>query len=110
MLFLLICAILFIRVICGFIRFNQRFLRQNTGQFREGGTEKEKCGKRVGICKNLLPRLRAVQAREVSRGVGKIRLMEREPVMAEAFRGSGKSTFFTLLDPVMRSSMANAIL
>jgi hypothetical protein len=30
----------------------------------------------------------------------KIRLMEREPVMVEAFRGSGKSTFFTLLDPI----------
>ncbi len=30
----------------------------------------------------------------------KIRLMEKEPILLEAFRGSGKSTFFTLLDPV----------
>jgi predicted phage terminase large subunit-like protein len=30
----------------------------------------------------------------------KIRLTEREPVLLEAFRGSGKSTFFTLLDPI----------
>jgi predicted phage terminase large subunit-like protein len=29
----------------------------------------------------------------------KIRLIEKEPVMVEAFRGSGKSTYFTLLDP-----------
>jgi hypothetical protein len=28
-----------------------------------------------------------------------IRLEESEPVLVEAFRGSGKSTFFTLLDP-----------
>ncbi|MDR3356481.1 MAG: hypothetical protein LBO04_04755 [Spirochaetaceae bacterium] len=30
----------------------------------------------------------------------KIRLEEKEPVLLEAFRGSGKSTYFTLLDPV----------
>jgi predicted phage terminase large subunit-like protein len=30
----------------------------------------------------------------------KIRLIESEPVLLQAFRGSGKSTFFTLLDPV----------
>jgi predicted phage terminase large subunit-like protein len=30
----------------------------------------------------------------------KIRTIEKEPVMVEAFRGSGKSTFFTLLDPI----------
>jgi predicted phage terminase large subunit-like protein len=30
----------------------------------------------------------------------KIRRIEREPVLLEAFRGSGKSTFFTLLDPI----------
>ena len=30
----------------------------------------------------------------------KIRAVEKEPVLVEAFRGSGKSTFFTLLDPV----------
>ena len=30
----------------------------------------------------------------------KIRLIENEPVLLQAFRGSGKSTFFTLLDPV----------
>jgi predicted phage terminase large subunit-like protein len=30
----------------------------------------------------------------------KIRRIEREPVLVEAFRGSGKSTFFTLLDPI----------
>jgi predicted phage terminase large subunit-like protein len=30
----------------------------------------------------------------------KIRRIENEPVLLEAFRGSGKSTFFTLLDPV----------
>jgi len=30
----------------------------------------------------------------------KIRLLERDPVLLEAFRGSGKSTFFTLLDPI----------
>ena len=30
----------------------------------------------------------------------KIRVIEKEPVLVEAFRGSGKSTFFTLLDPV----------
>ena len=29
-----------------------------------------------------------------------IRLIEKEPVLLEAFRGSGKSTFFTLLDPI----------
>jgi predicted phage terminase large subunit-like protein len=30
----------------------------------------------------------------------KIRRAENEPVLLEAFRGSGKSTFFTLLDPI----------
>jgi predicted phage terminase large subunit-like protein len=30
----------------------------------------------------------------------KIRLIEKEPVLLQAFRGSGKSTFFTLLDPI----------
>ena len=30
----------------------------------------------------------------------KIRLIEKEPVLLMAFRGSGKSTFFTLLDPI----------
>jgi hypothetical protein len=30
----------------------------------------------------------------------KVRLIENEPVLLEAFRGSGKSTFFTLLDPI----------
>ncbi|MDR0759381.1 MAG: hypothetical protein LBF74_04640, partial [Treponema sp.] len=30
----------------------------------------------------------------------KIRLREKEPVLLEAFRGSGKSTYFTLLDPI----------
>jgi predicted phage terminase large subunit-like protein len=30
----------------------------------------------------------------------KIRRIEKEPVLLEAFRGSGKSTFFTLLDPI----------
>jgi hypothetical protein len=30
----------------------------------------------------------------------KIRCLENEPVLLEAFRGSGKSTFFTLLDPI----------
>jgi predicted phage terminase large subunit-like protein len=30
----------------------------------------------------------------------KIRTIEKEPVLLEAFRGSGKSTFFTLLDPI----------
>jgi predicted phage terminase large subunit-like protein len=30
----------------------------------------------------------------------KIRRIENEPVLLEAFRGSGKSTFFTLLDPI----------
>lgn len=30
----------------------------------------------------------------------KIRLEEKEPILLEAFRGSGKSTYFTLLDPV----------
>jgi len=30
----------------------------------------------------------------------KVRKIEREPVLLEAFRGSGKSTFFTLLDPI----------
>jgi hypothetical protein len=30
----------------------------------------------------------------------KIRLIENEPVLLEAFRRSGKSTFFTLLDPI----------
>jgi predicted phage terminase large subunit-like protein len=30
----------------------------------------------------------------------KIRTIEKEPVLVEAFRGSGKSTYFTLLDPV----------
>ncbi|MDR0877234.1 MAG: phage terminase large subunit [Treponema sp.] len=30
----------------------------------------------------------------------KIRLLTDEPVLLEAFRGSGKSTFFTLLDPI----------
>jgi predicted phage terminase large subunit-like protein len=30
----------------------------------------------------------------------KIRAIEKEPVLVEAFRGSGKSTYFTLLDPV----------
>ena len=30
----------------------------------------------------------------------KVRCIEREPVLLEAFRGSGKSTFFTLLDPI----------
>jgi hypothetical protein len=30
----------------------------------------------------------------------KIRLIENEPVLLESFRESGKSTFFTLLDPI----------
>jgi len=30
----------------------------------------------------------------------KIRVIENEPCMVEAFRGSGKSTFFTLLEPI----------
>jgi predicted phage terminase large subunit-like protein len=30
----------------------------------------------------------------------KIRLEEQEPILLEAFRGSGKSTYFTLLDPI----------
>ncbi|MDR1587295.1 MAG: phage terminase large subunit [Treponema sp.] len=30
----------------------------------------------------------------------KVRRMENEPVLLEAFRGSGKSTFFTFLDPI----------
>jgi hypothetical protein len=30
----------------------------------------------------------------------KVRKIEREPVLLQAFRGSGKSTFFTLLDPI----------
>ena len=30
----------------------------------------------------------------------KIRLIEKEPLLLQAFRGSGKSTFFTLLDPI----------
>ncbi|MDR0556318.1 MAG: hypothetical protein LBG43_00380 [Treponema sp.] len=30
----------------------------------------------------------------------KIRLEEKEPILLESFRGSGKSTYFTLLDPV----------
>ena len=30
----------------------------------------------------------------------KIRLITNEPVLLQAFRGSGKSTFFTLLDPI----------
>ncbi|MDR0512057.1 MAG: hypothetical protein LBG93_03005 [Treponema sp.] len=30
----------------------------------------------------------------------KVRLQNNEPVLVQAFRGSGKSTFFTLLDPV----------
>jgi predicted phage terminase large subunit-like protein len=30
----------------------------------------------------------------------KIRRIEKEPVLVQAFRGSGKSTYFTLLDPI----------
>jgi predicted phage terminase large subunit-like protein len=30
----------------------------------------------------------------------KVRRIEKEPVLLQAFRGSGKSTFFTLLDPI----------
>ncbi|MDR2510231.1 MAG: hypothetical protein LBC77_06265 [Spirochaetaceae bacterium] len=30
----------------------------------------------------------------------KIRVIENEPVLVEAFRGAGKSTYFTLLDPI----------
>lgn len=30
----------------------------------------------------------------------KVRTIENEPVLLEAFRGAGKSTFFTLLDPI----------
>ena len=49
---------------------------------------------------NYFPDYVSKESAKFHREWEKIRLVEREPVLLQAFRGSGKSTFFTLLDPI----------
>ncbi|GHU01804.1 hypothetical protein FACS1894147_02350 [Spirochaetia bacterium] len=62
---------------------------------------KEKCGKSViEFARTYFPDYVPAEFAKFHRDWEKVRAIEKEPVLLQAFRGSGKSTFFTLLDPI----------
>jgi predicted phage terminase large subunit-like protein len=62
---------------------------------------KKRCEQNIAeFARTYFPEYVPVEFSKFHKEWEKIRCIKNEPVLLEAFRGSGKSTFFTLLDPV----------